>query len=257
MSLSGIINFPLKFLGLKLVRLSRLKQLQKMANYQYNISDIESDAVFQRIYSKVKDYTLVGIERCYALYKSVIYIIENNIKGDLVECGVWKGGSCMLMAYTLMENGFTDRKIWLYDTFSGMAQPGENDGEAEKAEWELNKMTDDKNNWCLGEIEEVEKNLQSTGYPKDNIRMIKGKVEDTIPATIPDKIAVLRLDTDWYTSTKHELEHLYPLLQEKGVLIIDDYGAWEGARKATDEYFSKNGPVFLNRIDYSGRLVIK
>ncbi len=228
-----------------------------MANYQYDTSDIESDEVFQRIYHNIKDYSLVGVERCYALYKSVSYVIENNIEGDFVECGVWKGGSCMLMAYTLMENGVTDRKIWLYDTFSGMAQPGENDGDAEKAEWEQNKITEEKNNWCLGEREEVEQNLQLTGYPTDNFRLIKGKVEDTIPATIPSKIAILRLDTDWYDSTKHELAYLYPLLQKRGLLIIDDYGAWQGARKATDEYFSKNGPVFLNRIDYTGRLVIK
>jgi O-methyltransferase len=257
MPFSDIINYPLSFLGLKLVRLSRLNQLQKMANYQYNITDIELDAVFQHIYYKIKDYSLVGIERCYALYKSVLYVIENNIQGDFVECGVWKGGSCMLMAYTLMENGVTDRKIWLYDTFSGMVQPGENDGEAEKKEWELNKITEHRNNWCLGEIEEVEQNLLSTGYPADNIRLIKGKVEDTIPATIPGKIAILRLDTDWYDSTKHELVYLYPLLQDHGILMIDDYGAWQGARKATDEYFRQRPPVFFNRVDYTGRLIVK
>jgi hypothetical protein len=257
MKLSGIINYPLSFLGLKLVRASRLKQLQKMANYQYDITDIESDTVFQNIYSKVKDNTLVGIERCYALYKSVKYVLDNKIPGDFVECGVWRGGSCMLIAYTLMENGVTDRIIWLYDTFNGMVKPGENDGEYEKVLWEGYKISLEKNKWCLGEYEEVVNNLRSTGYPFHNFQLVKGKVEETIPSSIPGIIAILRLDTDWYESTRHELEYLYPLLQGKGVLIVDDYGAWEGARKATDEYFSKNGPVFLNRIDYTGRLVIK
>lgn len=99
--------------------------------------------------------------------------------------------------------------------------------------------------------------MAATGYPKDNIIFIKGKVEQTIPGTLPGKIALLRLDTDWYESTKHELNHLYPLLEKAGILIIDDYGAWQGARKAVDEYFSTNGPVYLHRLDFTGRLVIK
>ena len=242
---------------MKLVSLSKLKQLQNASMYDNNISDIEADEKFLKIYSVIKCYTLAGIERCYALYKSVKYVLDNNIPGDFVECGVWRGGSCMLMVYTLMESGIKDRTIWLYDTFAGMTKPGEQDGAAEKEEWEMNKITDEKNKWCLGELEEVKQNLQSTGYPVNNFRIIKGKVEDTIPSDMPQKIAILRLDTDWYQSTKHELEYLYPLLQKGGVLIVDDYGAWQGARKATDEYFSKNGLVFLNRVDYTGRLVIK
>jgi hypothetical protein len=85
-----------------------------------------------------------------------------------------------------------------------------------------------------------------------------GKVEDTIPADIPEKIALLRLDTDWYESTKHELIHLFPRLQKGGVLIIDDYGFWKGARKAVDEYFAENNiQILLNRIDDTGRMAIK
>jgi O-methyltransferase len=83
-------------------------------------------------------------------------------------------------------------------------------------------------------------------------------VEDTLPDQAPERIALLRLDTDWYASTKHELEQLYPRLAEGGVLIVDDYGHYEGARRAVDEYFRAAGePVLLNRIDFSGRLVIK
>ena len=99
--------------------------------------------------------------------------------------------------------------------------------------------------------------MKSTGYPVGNIRLLKGKVEDTIPGTMPAKIALLRLDTDWYESTKHELTYLFPLLEKSGVLIIDDYGAWQGARKAVDEYLKDNGTVYLNRIDFTGRLLIK
>ncbi len=100
--------------------------------------------------------------------------------------------------------------------------------------------------------------MLSTGYPKEKIHLIKGKVEDTIPENIPKEIALLRLDTDWYESTKHELIHLFPLLKPNGILIIDDYGHWEGARKAVDEYISDNNiHILLNRIDYSGRISVK
>jgi O-methyltransferase len=83
-------------------------------------------------------------------------------------------------------------------------------------------------------------------------------VEDTIPASVPEQIALLRLDTDWYESTKCELEILFPRLVKGGVIIIDDYGCWQGARKAVDEYFNKNNiAILLNRMDDTGRIGIK
>lgn len=163
----------------------------------------------------------------------------------------------MLVAYMLAETRTTDRKIWLYDTFAGMTEPGAKDGDAEKKEWEERKLPGEKSSWCLAGIEEVEENMKSTGYPRDKIELVKGKVEDRIPETRPPAIALLRLDTDWYESTRHELVHLFPLLEKNGVLIIDDYGAWQGAKKATDEYFAAKGPVYLHRIDFTGRLLIK
>ena len=88
--------------------------------------------------------------------------------------------------------------------------------------------------------------------------MVKGKVEDTLPGHAPDHIAVLRLDTDWYASTKHEMEHLYPRLARGGVLIIDDYGHWAGSRQAVDEYLAEHGiHLLLNRTDYTGRMALK
>jgi len=249
LKLSQIINYPLGLLGLKIIRKSRLELV--------NLSDIEQDKKFLALYKKVKDYTLVPIERCYSLYQTVNYIIKNNIEGDLVECGVWKGGSSMLMACTLLEAGVMNRKIYLYDTFEGMTKPGEMDGQEEKEQWERGKVTDTLNNMCYSPIEEVKANMSKTGYPGKNIILVKGKVEETLPGTMPSKISLLRLDTDWYESTKHELIHLYPLLEKHGVLIVDDYGAWQGARKATDEYFSAVPNSFLGRIDYTGRILIK
>jgi len=239
----------LGLLGLKIIRKSRLELV--------NLSDIEQDKKFMELYKKVKDYTLVPVERCFTLYQTVKYILKNNIEGDLVECGVWKGGSSMLMAYILKDAGETKRKIYLYDTFEGMTKPGEMDGQEEKEQWEQGRVTDTLNNMCYSPIEEVKANMERTGYPAEKIIMVKGKVEDTLPGTLPSKISLLRLDTDWYESTKHELQHLYPLLIKNGVLIVDDYGAWQGARKAVDEYFKDIPNVFLGRIDYTGRIVIK
>lgn len=217
--------------------------------------DIRTDKDFLDIYQKIRPYSMVDLERSYALYQSVLYVLRNQVPGDFVECGVWKGGSCMLMAYTLLQAGVTDRKIWLYDTFAGMVQPGSADGAEEKRLWEQHRINDLENSWCYSPLEEVEKNMAITGYPLQGCCFVRGRVEDTIPGQVPSAISLLRLDTDWYESTRHELQHLYPLLSARGILIIDDYGVWQGSRKATDEYFGDS--VFLNRIDWSARLIIK
>lgn len=249
LKLSQIINYPLGLLGLKIIRKSRLELV--------NLSDIEQDKQFWAFYEKVQPFTLVQVERCYTLYQTIKYIIKNNIAGDFVECGVWKGGSSMLMAYVLLQEGVMNRKIYLYDTFMGMTEPGEIDGPEEKKQWVEGKVSDKLNNMSYSPIEEVKANMRMTGYPAENIILVKGRVEETLPGNLPSVISLLRLDTDWYESTKHELVHLYPLLVKNGVLIVDDYGAWQGARKATDEYFSSIPNTFLGRIDYTGRIVIK
>jgi len=217
---------------------------------------------FGHVFAKVKNFTMTSKERAYALYKAVKYIVNSGIDGDFVECGVWKGGSGMIMAYALLEMGQTTRRIHLFDTFEGMPKPTKEDYKVSnrsvraESEWE-SKQCKNHNQWCFSPLSEVRNNMHSTGYPDAKIIFVKGKVEDTIPENMPDKIALLRLDTDWYESTKYELEHLYPILVEKGVLIIDDYGFWAGAKKATDEFFSKEKGIFLVRIDDTGRIGIK
>ena len=163
----------------------------------------------------------------------------------------------MLMALMLHKAGVDDRKIFLYDTFEGMTEPGVNDGEEEKKQWSEGKVSDTLNNMCYAPLEEVRHNLHSTGFAENRVIFVKGKVENTIPATLPSKISLLRLDTDWYESTRHELIHLFPLLSKQGALLVDDYGAWQGARKAVDEYFREIPNSFISRIDYTGRLLIK
>jgi hypothetical protein len=203
-------------------------------------------------------------ERVNALIEAVRYVIRNGIEGAFVECGVWKGGSAMAMALALKQLGDESRDLCLYDTFTGMTTPDERDvsidGINASKMFATTNVDDDDHKWfwCRSPLDEVTANVLGTGYPKDKVRFIQGKVEDTIPAEAPQKIALLRLDTDWYASTKHELIHLYPRLQPHGVLIIDDYGDWEGARRAVDEFIAeKDIHILLNRIDATGRIAIK
>lgn len=170
-------------------------------------------------------------------------------------------GSTMLVALDLLRLGASDRNLYLYDTFSGMSEPTEKDininGTAALPKWK-SLMRGSINDWDYAPLNDVQANVLSTGYSADHIHFVEGKVEDTIPGTLPAKIALLRLDTDWYESTLHELTHLFPRLVRGGVLIIDDYGHWKGAHQAVDEYLAKHGiKLLLNRIDYTGRIGIK
>ena len=244
-------------------------RFQNVANsFGYKISKInhtdpvmDKDMRFRKIFEEYSEYTYTSKEKMFALYKAVQYVIDAKIPGDFVECGVWRGGSTMLIAKTLLELGVTDRKIYLYDTFEGMSSPTENDfdilDESNKASnrWS-GEQKENYNNWCYASLEEVKKNMAMTGYPGSNIIYVKGMVEKTIPKTTPSQISILRLDTDFYESSKHELVHLFPLLSKNGVLLLDDYGAWAGQKKSTDEYFADK-PILLNRIDVGGRIGIK
>ena len=210
----------------------------------------------------VRPYTKTSAERIFTLVESVRHIVEKEIPGDFVECGVWRGGSMMAVARTLLELGVTDRTLLLFDTYEGMTAPSEKDvsrsGVSAGAKFDKRALGEDSSDWCFATLEDVQQNMLATGYPEDRIKFVKGKVEETIPAQSPSEIALLRLDTDWYESTKHEMEHLYPLLVEQGFLIIDDYGDWVGARKAVDEYISQNQlSIFLHRIDDTARVAIK
>lgn len=219
------------------------------------------DPDFMEIYERCKTATMTSIERMYALYKAVEYIVDADIPGDFVECGVWRGGSVMLMAATLVAKGKTDRRIFLYDTFSGMAPPtaADLDYAGQSADHLLAATQNQKEEliWCLAPLDEVKKNLATIEYPFQQYVFVEGKVEETIPGTVPSSASLLRLDTDWYESTRHELEHLYPILSHSGVMIIDDYGHWRGSRQAVDEYFDGPRKILLNRIDYTGRIAVK
>jgi hypothetical protein len=215
------------------------------------------------IVERVQGFTATGPLRVVGLVDAVRYVVRNQLMGAIVECGVWRGGSMMAVAWTLQELGDRERDLYLYDTFEGMSPPTEHDrllnGTLAREILDRSPREEkDGNFWCMAALESVKQNLLKTGYPESRLHFVQGKVEETLPENAPERIALLRLDTDWYESTRHELEHLYPRLVPNGVLIIDDYGTWLGARKAVDEYFAAQPrqPLF-GRMDATGRMAIK
>jgi O-methyltransferase len=218
--------------------------------------DFSADDV--SIIEEVRPWTMTSVERIFALVQAVRYLSANAIRGTIVECGVWKGGSMAAIARTLVQLQDFDRDLQLFDTFEGMSKPTEKDNDytGQRASDVLRKHPD--YHCDDAPLETVKHVLYGTGYPKDKIHFVKGRVENTLPAKAPESISLLRLDTDWYESTKHELIHLFPRLVNGGVIIIDDYGHWKGSRLACDEYFRDNQvPILLNRIDYTGRIALK
>jgi O-methyltransferase len=231
--------------------------------YQVVRSHVSFSTEELTIIRQVREFTSSSAERIVGLMNAMKYVVSNRIPGSFVECGVWRGGSSMVAAYTLKNLGDTSRDLYLFDTFEGMSDPTEADvmfdgQKASKLLAESKRVEGPANYWCIAGLEDVKTNLGATGYPSEKVHFVRGKVEDTIPNQAPKQISVLRLDTDWYESTAHELEHLYPLVSPQGIVIIDDYGHWQGARKAVDEYFARQPfRPLLNRLDYTGRLLIK
>jgi len=165
----------------------------------------------------------------------------------------------MAAALTLKQLNASERTFYLYDTFAGMSRPTDKDrpmpgtGDIDvKDEFERAKTGHDSSEWCCASLEDVKNNLSGIDYDQSKFLYVKGKVEDTLPATLPRPISILRLDTDWYESTKQEMEHLMPLLVPKGVLIIDDYYRCAGNKEAVDEYLDEhNIPILLTRVGNS------
>ncbi|MFI5511718.1 TylF/MycF/NovP-related O-methyltransferase [Mycobacterium sp. NPDC051804] len=234
---------------------------------------VDLDESAQHIIRKVDPYTLTAGDRIAALCTSVDYIVDHGIPGAIVECGVWRGGSLLAMVLRLLERGITDRDVFGYDVWQGMGPSGfpyeptdedvlfngasvknsMNPGRIGKALYEqvMPRVTH-----FQPSRDDVFGLLTSAGYPSERIHLVAGPVEDTLPAQAPETIALLRLDTDLYESTRHELEHLYPRIPVGGVLVIDDYGYWKGARKAVDDYFDGHR-ILLHRDGPSVRFAVK
>jgi O-methyltransferase len=207
----------------------------------------------------VRPWTMTSNEKLFALVVAVRYVVDHGVRGDIVECGVWRGGSMQAIARILAARGVTDRELHLFDTFEGMPPPTQEDvrqGGPPAAELLATRPRTAKV-WAIADLEDVRAGMAQIPYPANRIHYHQGLVEETIPDGAPEQIALLRLDTDWYASTKHELEHLYERVPSGGVVIIDDYDYWEGSRKAVDEFVARTGARLLLAPMGSGRIAIK
>lgn len=224
---------------------------------------VEATPADAALISSLRPFTMTSAERLWSLVGAVRHVTDAGLAGDFVECGVWRGGSVMAMAQELSNLGVVDRRIWLYDTFAGMTEPTDFDIEAgtgvAASDMLASTAVGDGNNvWCVAGRADVEANVRSTGYPFEQFTFVEGDVAKTLQTSAPESIALLRLDTDWYESTRVGLEVLYPRLVPGGVCILDDYGHWQGARTAVDDYFASLGHrPYMHPIDYSGRVFIK
>nr|WP_190080527.1 TylF/MycF/NovP-related O-methyltransferase [Streptomyces longisporoflavus] len=233
---------------------SKPKPKPKTLNLPADYDDEAKDII-----RAVKPYTMTSPERLNAFILATRHIVRHDIPGSIVECGVWRGGSMQACAKALLGAGVTERDLYLFDTFEGMTPPTEEDLrlDGKSAEELLKLQGKDRPIWAVASLDDVRSGFENVPYPKERVHYVKGRVEETVPGQAPEQISVLRLDTDWYASTRHELEELYPRLVSGGVLLIDDYGYWQGSRKAVDEFMDKTGErLLLLRMD-EGRIAVK
>jgi O-methyltransferase len=258
----------MSWVGIQKIR-SFAHQLRRAVPLARN-GQIENPIEFSEDDIEIIDYviserlTMVSRQRLIATIQACKYVAENHIEGAFVECGVWRGGNS-IAAKLIFEKLGSQRDFYLYDTFAGMTPPSKKDfslKDRKPAEGRyLKNVRGDHNEWCYASRQSVMENFIRAGIKLDNVRFIEGDVLETllIGSNLPNRIAVLRLDTDWYDSTKKELEILYPRLSERGVLLIDDYGHWGGARDAVDEFFKSPNVrrPLLQYTDYTGRMGVK
>lgn len=204
-----------------------------------------------------KKYSMTTEIRMWSLINSLKKIVNEKIDGDIVECGIWRGGNIILINKILEEQKI-HKKIYCYDTFEGMDIADNVDKELSSGQSASKMIESDDYYKCKSSLDDTKKIISQNVEDTKDIIFIKGKVEDTlmVKKNLPKKISICRLDTDYYSSTKIELEILYPLIEPGGILIIDDYGHWSGCKKAVDEYF-KDKYVMKHFVDYACRLIIK
>jgi len=224
---------------------------------------VEATPLEVRTIGDLSPYTMTSSERLWSLLRAVTYLEAEQIPGDFVECGVWRGGSAMAMLEQLRHLGSSSRELWLYDTYSGMTPPSSFDVEHSTGRTAADLLTESPKTegdsvWCIASLDDVRANISGIGYPMNRVHFVQGDVAETLKEQVPEQIALLRLDTDWYESTRASLEYLYPRLVAGGICILDDYGHWEGARKAVDDFFQSQGTrPLMHPIDYSGRIFHK
>lgn len=204
----------------------------------------------EEIIAFVQPYTMVSRERLENALHLVQRVVEEQISGDFVEIGVWRGGVVMAICLKLKQLGVQNRHVYGYDTFEGMTAPT-NDDKTFRDELAEQLLSTSPSIKCYSSYDETKQNTDMVQYPHIHLR--KGDICKTPVRDIPNKIALLRLDTDWYESTKFELDFFEPRVTSNGFIIIDDYGHWKGCKKAVDLFLEQNPNIIMQTIDYTGR----
>ena len=232
---------------------------QKLTGLNHLIPELAPDD--EAVLRAAKGLSMTSPVAQWELIQAIRHVEARQIPGDIVECGVWRGGNLVIAGLMRKRLSF-QRRIWAFDTFAGMTAPTEADLKPADQALDVRKKflsleRGERNDWCFASEDDVLNNFEERVGDRE-LRTVKGPVEATLadPANLPDEIAILRLDTDFYESTKAELEILYPRLSRGGVLIIDDYGEWAGARKATDEFFAGQA-IWLHYVTHTVRLMVK
>lgn len=205
-----------------------------------------SPSRFASLYRQVRPLTMCSYARLLALHRAVLFVERHRILGDIVECGVAHGGSAAMMALSVSDRS---RKLWLFDTFEGLPEPG-----LENPDYEIGRLYTGA--FCAP-VEEVHSAFRKFGF-ESNISLVPGRLEKTLPTCGIESIALLHVDCDWYESVKSALENLYDLISPGGIIQLDDYGHWAGARRAVDEFMkSRSIKQKLRYVDFSGRQLVK
>ena len=260
---AGIVAEKLRNIGFEIIRgkngfldFIEIPKNQIFRNFPAEFTDEDKELIYN---IKTDDLTMTGYLRLHATLSACKYVIQNNIEGDFVECGVWRGGQSILAA-SVFKNYGSNKKVWLFDTFEGFIDAGikaseYDDVKAGAPEWAQGRYYNTAH--CGNSLDDIKRNFQKYGVLGDNVIFIKGDVNVTLDSDqIPQKISVLRMDTDYYMSTQTQMRVLYPRLSKYGVLMEDDYDHI-GVRSAIDEYFTNSQKPLFQYIDFGGRLAIK
>lgn len=190
---------------------------------------------FARLIVTVKPkFTMVKNRNLKLLYDLVLDVNKCHLSGDIVECGVWNGGSAAMMGRASLEAplDLEPRRLWLFDSFQGLPPPGEHDGDFEKQSYFPG--------WNKGNVKMVQEVLGKIGYPSDKLTIVPGWFDETIVREPIEEIVILHIDADWYQSVRTVLELLYPRVVPGGYVVLDDYGLWPGCERAVLDYFSEH-----------------
>jgi len=176
-------------------------------------------------------FTMVGLKRLDNVQACVEDVLAKGVPGDLVETGVWKGGVTILMRAVLKAHGDKDRLVWAADSFEGLPVPKDDQDGHDLSKVEVLKIS----------LERVQEHFRRFGLLDDRVRFLKGWFADTLPNAPIDRISVLRLDGDLYSSTMDALTNLYPKVSPGGYVIVDDYYSWPSCHRAVTEYLAAHG----------------